>query len=199
MRVDPQSFESVYQQAPDPWAFSTSSYEVDRYETTVACLGADRYQRCFEPACSIGELTDRLADRSEHVVACDPSPSAANRARTRLAARHNVEVNTAAIPEWWPVGSFDLIVLSELGYYWDVVGWRDVIQRCRNSLEDGGELIAVHWLGFSSDHVLSGVRVHRELATHLGLPDLHLERTGHPDTNEAAGFVLDRWASVSGG
>ena len=196
MRVDPGSFDAVYRSADDPWDFTTSSYELDKFDTTVASLGAQRYSRCFEPACSIGVLTARLATRADAVVACDASPTAVARARARLGHADHVDLVTGAVPEWWPQGSFDLIVLSELGYYWDLAGWSKVIRRCRASLRPGGEVIAVHWLGSSPDHILSGAVVHAELSAQLGVADLHLERAGDPDARTMAGFVLDRWDDV---
>jgi len=119
-RVDPRSFDRMYQDDDDPWRFASSPYERDKYRTTIESLGSARYARCFEPACSIGVLTALLAGRADEVVACDASSRAIAKATTRLADATNVQWVTAPIPEWWPSGSFDLIVLSELGYYWIV-------------------------------------------------------------------------------
>jgi SAM-dependent methyltransferase len=196
VRSDPRSFDALYRDDADPWAFTTSRYELDKYDTTVAGLHAARYTRCFEPACSIGVLTERLAVRADAVVACDASPVAIGTARERLRDVQNVEFVAAVIPEWWPSGTFDLVVLSELGYYWDIPGWRDVLRRVAHSLAPGGELMAVHWLGSSPDHVLDGATVHRELAAKFGPPDLHLERFENSD-GTANGFVLDRWTGVA--
>ena len=200
-RVDLASFDERYQLADDPWAFATSRYELAKYATTIAALAAASYERCFEPACSIGVLTGKLAERCHSVVACDGSALAIERARTRLArskVASNVELHVESIPEWWPQGYFDLIVLSELGYYWDIAGWGDVIERCRRSLVDSGEIIAVHWLGRSVDHLLGGDEVHAELAWRLGPADLHVE-AGNGSTRGHAGFVLDRWTQVTRG
>ena len=192
MRVDPSTFDGMYDDANDPWGFATSAYELDRYQTTITSLSRSKYLRCFEPACSIGVLTERLATHADHVVACDGSANAIEQAKRRLAATAGVELVAAAIPEWWPTGQFDLIVLSELGYYWDTAGWGNIIERCRASTSDGAEVIAVHWLGSSPDHVIDGRSVHAELLAHLGPSDLHVE---HPD-GTSGGFVLDRWSAV---
>ena len=200
-KVDPASFEERYRLADDPWAFATSRYELAKYVTTIGALAEASYGRCFEPACSIGVLTEKLAARCDTVVACDGSALAIERARTRLArskATSNVELHVESIPEWWPQGDFELIVLSELGYYWDIAGWGDVIERCRCSLVDSGEIIAVHWLGHSVDHLLGGHEVHAELARRLGPADLHLD-VESGSTPADAGFVLDRWTQVTRG
>ncbi|MCU1396356.1 MAG: SAM-dependent methyltransferase [Ilumatobacteraceae bacterium] len=195
VRVDPSAFDEMYRETDDPWGFATAAYELQRYATTLASLARPRYRRCFEPACAIGVLTEGLAARADHVVACDGSTNAIDQAVHRLAEVDNVDLLVAAIPEWWPTGTFDLIVLSELGYYWDAQGWAGVIDRCRESLTDGGEVIAVHWLGSSPDHVTNGRDVHEQLIERLGASDLHLERVDEAKD----GFVLDRWSVVRRG
>jgi len=78
-----------------------------------------RYRRAFEPGCATGLITERLATRCDEVLACDSAARAVDLARERLARTPNVTVALGAIPEQWPDGRFDLIVLSEVGYYCD--------------------------------------------------------------------------------
>ena len=188
MRVPLDPFDRMYRDGADPWDFSGSDYEQARYEHTMRSLGRARYLRCFEPGCSIGVLTGLLAERCDRVVACDASVGAIETARTRLAGRSNVELHAAAVPEWWPNGLFDLIVLSEFGYYWDVEGLGLLIDRLFDSLAPGGELIAVHWLGESTDHLLHGTDVHQLLRARLGDSDLR-----HEETDK---YLLERWSAV---
>ena len=184
MRVDLQDFEDKYSAERDPWGFASDQYEQRKYAISVASLPSDRYRRCFEPGCSIGALTERLARIADRVIAWDASASAVATARDRLVQEHNVEIECAAIPEQWPVGSFDLIVLSEIGYYWDEHDLEPIIERAHDSLEIGGHLLAVHWLGHSPDHILHGTTVHTALARVLGDP---IVRHTEP------AFVLDIW------
>ncbi|MCU1367391.1 MAG: SAM-dependent methyltransferase [Ilumatobacteraceae bacterium] len=198
MRTEPESFEAAYASETDPWAFATSQYELSKYATTISALGSDHYRRCFEPGCSIGVLTELLTQRVDEVIACDASASAVRQARDRTAQSARARIINATIPQWWPSGRFDLIVLSELGYYWDRAGFDTVLDLCRHSLVDGGaEVIAVHWLGTSADHVRSGAEVHEQLCDRLGPSDLHDRRPGEPGTPSEAGFVLDRWRGVA--
>ncbi|MBI5089344.1 MAG: methyltransferase domain-containing protein [Actinobacteria bacterium] len=196
MRVDTGSFEELYASASDgdPWRFDSSPYELDKYATTIANLGRDRYRRCFEPGCSIGVLTERLAARAERVVACDVSQTAIAVARRRLASVEGVELVAASVPEWWPDGDFDLIVLSDFGYYWDRDGLDDIVESLRTRLRPASELVAVHWLGHSDDHLLGGHDVHERLVAGLGPSQLHLEPPPQDDDHgEPQQFVLDRW------
>ncbi|CAM5481732.1 hypothetical protein SCALM49S_06418 [Streptomyces californicus] len=66
-----------------------------------------------------GGLTVRLAERCDRVVACDRVESAVATARERTSALPHVDVRHLTVPDQWPSGGFDLIVLSELLYYSD--------------------------------------------------------------------------------
>jgi Methyltransferase domain len=186
MRVDPDSFESAYADGADPWGFATSAYEQRRYDAIESLLrpppadGGWAYRRCFEPASSVGVLTARLATHCAEVVAVDPSPSAVATAAARLGSRvpDRVELAVGFIPEWWPPGAFDLVVFSELGYYWDAVELDELVGRMNGLLDDGGDLVAAHWLGESPDHVLHGSTVQAVLTDALGRPARQLDGDG---------------------
>lgn len=186
MRVDLDEFEAKYAAASDPWDFASSPYEQRKYELTVASLPRRHYGRAFEPGCSIGALTERLAPIADHVTAMEASPTAASNAVGRLARHRNVDVVVGAIPEAWPEGRFDLVVLSEIGYYWDAPTLAGIVDLARRSLAPGGDLIGVHWLGRSPDHLLHGSEVHRILTESLGDSVVH-----HSEPQ----FLLDVWTA----
>lgn len=95
----------------------------------------------------------------------------AERARRRVAHLPAVEVRQAAIPEGWPPGGFDLVVLSEVGYYLTADGLAETLERLDATLVPGGHLLAVHWRG-ETDYPLAGDEVHAALAIHAGLARL---------------------------
>ena len=144
----------------------------------------------YEPGCSIGVLTRQLADRCDHVTACDPSPTAVALARERSADVSNVELSTGVLPDDLPDGPFDTVVFSELGYYFHVTALILLCQRLERLVAVGGRLIAVHWIGTSPDHVLHGDHVHRVLSCIIGLRHIAHERVEVPRRD---GFVLDVW------
>ncbi len=184
MQVDLAQFESAYQDNGDPWSFATSPYEQHKYDVTVASLPRPRYKRCFEPGCSIGALTGRLARRVDEVVAIDASATAVAAAMDRLRSLDNVSISVGSLPGQWPTGTFDLIVWSELGYYWDAAELPTIIEQAQVRLNPEGHFVAVHWLGHSSDHLLGGNDVHAVIGQALGTPIIrHLESQ----------FVLDIW------
>lgn len=184
MRVDLSQFERAYAAEPDPWNFAGSRYEQRRFAITIASLPRARYRRCFEPGCAVGALTRQLSERADQVIAMEASPTASREASRRLGDRPNVSVVNGSIPENWPDGMFDLVVWSELGYYWDATELKDIVRRAGSLLAADGHLAAVHWLGSSDDHVLSGYDVHAVLGQAFGAPMVH-----HVDTH----FLLDIW------
>ena len=183
--VPVSSFEDLYRADPDPWQFATSRYEQRRYDITVACLPRARYRAAFEPGCAIGELTRRLAARCDRVVALDAAPTAVGEAQRRCRSLAHVEVRPGELPADWPSERFDLVVLSEIGYYFERDGLAALRDRAVASLEPEGTLIAVHWRGQSDVHVLSGDTVHACLRDSRGVDHL-----GHYEEDS---FLLDVW------
>jgi SAM-dependent methyltransferase len=180
-----QFFEEKYRRNPDPWNFSASDYERQRYSTIMRALAGRRYARALEPGCSIGVLTERLANLCDRVEALDISATAVKIARARCRGLKNVTFMRASIAHIVPPGEFDLIVFSEIGYYFDEYQLAAVAQGLVGHLINGGIFLAVHWLGVSGDHLLSGRRVHEILGRTEGLVHLHAENHHK--------FLLDRW------
>jgi SAM-dependent methyltransferase len=186
-RIGASFFEQKYRRDPDPWRFASSAYERHRYASIVNDLGSRHFERAFEPGCSIGVLTSKLAPRCESLIAMDVAPSAIRAAKLRCRRFPNVKLVLGSVAENIPVGSFDLIVFSEIGYYFSEENLRGLTAKLVAKLSPGGTFLAAHWLGESRDHVLSGRRVHAILGS---LPDL---RHAHGRTFE--GFRLDRWSA----
>jgi SAM-dependent methyltransferase len=181
-------FEARYQASNDPWQFASSPYELDRYHATLDALTRATYRRGFEPGCSVGVLTAALAQRVEHLIACDIADTAVSYARQRCRDLSNVEIYHGDATERLATGTFDLIVFSELGYYFSADRLRTVVRQMASQLEPGGEFVAVHWLGRSPDHVLHGDVVHGVLAETL--PCEWIGGSRRP------GFRIDSWRRV---
>ena len=189
MTLDPGYFRDQYAACADPWGLAERWYEARKYAVTTAVLPRQRYGTAFEPGCSIGVLTAMLAPRCDTLLACDAVPDAVASARARTAGLPGVRVEQRVIPGQWPAGSFDLIVLSELLYYFDDVGLGQVLGLGIGSLCPGGQLLAVHWRHPAPDHPRSGDEVHEDLAAHPALarlagyrdPDFNAEVYGRAD------------------
>lgn len=169
-------FEAKYQEKPDPWGFSSEAYELQRYDAIIRAIAQRRYRGAFEPGCSIGVLTERLAAYCDEVHAIDFSLSASAQARMRCAYLRQVEVYCASFPEGRPAKDFDLLVLSEIGYYFTAQDWQRISSEMIDSIPQGAIVLAAHWLGHSRDHRISGDEVHEILLLHPKVRVEHSER-----------------------
>ena len=96
-----------------------------------------------------------------------------------------MEFAVADVRHFVPAERPDLIVFSEIGYYFPLHEVGRIGCFLGEQLAPGGELLAVHWLGCSVDHVLHGDEVHEKLRETLPLAWI----TGA----HHKGFRLDRW------
>jgi SAM-dependent methyltransferase len=156
-------FENKYRQDIDPWNFESSPYEKERYAAILRTLRNHGYSSAFEPGCSIGVLTQALARYCSRLEAVDISPTAVVRAQARCKDLLNVHIQCGSLPEAIPDGEFDLVVFSEIGYYFERRELEKITQELCEKLIPGGTLIAAHWLGTSADHLLSGDQVHESI------------------------------------
>ncbi len=154
-------FEGMYRQNADPWDFEGSRYEQERYSKILESVDGRQYSRAFEPGCSIGVLTRKLAHLCDRLEAIEISPTAVARARERCKNLPQVHIECGSLREAIPAGKFDLIVFSEIGYYFEEEELQVIVHRLAGELKSGGYFIAAHWLGTSADHLLSGDAVHR--------------------------------------
>jgi hypothetical protein len=184
-------FERKYRADADPWNFATSPYEQQRYEIILHAIDHRRYRRALEPGCSVGVLTSRLSSICDKVEAFDIAPSAVAATRERCRGLNNVHLSCKQLAADQGGGQFDLIVLSEICYYFDFLELRAIAIDLGSRLLQGGLIIAAHWLGTSSDHILTGDAVHDVLRSNFEQEGLALDLAeGYP------GFRLDRWTKI---
>jgi len=162
MRVSlpPAYFDAMYAETDDPWGFETSAYEAAKYQVSLDALPRACYRSAFEIGCSIGVLTERLAARTERLLAVDVSEQALRRARVRCQHLEHVRCDLLRVPESFPNALFDLIVVSEVGYYWSRIELGRAMRLIVNHLAPGGHLLLVHWTPFVADYPLTGDQVH---------------------------------------
>lgn len=176
-------FDATYARRDDPWGFEDRWYEERKRSVTLAALPDVRYGRVLEVGCSIGVLTADLAPRSDELLAVDVAPAAVARARERVASAAHVRVEVGDVAAHVPDGPWDLVVLSEVGYYLSRADLVRTARALRASLAAGGTVVAVHWRHPVADYPLTGDEVHRVLRRTLDLAPLV--------RHEEADFVLD--------
>ncbi len=172
-------FDAMYAAASDPWGFEERWYEQRKYAVTLAQLPAARYRSAFEPGCSIGVLTHLLARRCDALLSCDVAAGAVSAAAQRTRDLPPVRVERRDILGQWPSGRCDLIVFSEILYYFGDRDLEQVLDCAVAALEPQGTLLAVHWRHPVADYPRSGDDVHRVLAARPGLA--RLVRHEEPD------------------
>ncbi len=178
--MTPEDLDRLYAESPDPWDYSGSWHERRKREVMVASLSRQRYRRCYEPGCSTGELTKLLAPRCDALLAVDCAAAAVQRAQQATQGFEHVRVERAVLPAQLPDQSFDLIVLSELLYYFAYQDVPGLIADLLELLQPGGDIVAVHMQGGESS---AGADLHRFLFAHQHLVPL----VRHEDER----FVLD--------
>jgi SAM-dependent methyltransferase len=161
-------FEHLYAESSDPWQLAEREYELRKFGLTIASLPRKRYRRVFEPGCSIGVLTGFLASHCDELLATDPVASPLVRARQAV-PDHHVRFEQGRVPDDWPAGEFDLIVLSELLYYLSEADRLQVAERVGQSLAQDGHLVLVHWRWPFEAATCTGDQAHADLRAHAQL------------------------------
>lgn len=154
--IEADYFESMYRQSSDPWGFETSAYEQAKYRHTIAALDGRVYHHGFEIGCANGVLTAMLAEHCDQLLAVDVSETALTAARARCLATPSIRFDRMAFPIERPgAGLFDLVILSEVAYYWDDKDLDSAIGWLRENVAAGGDILLVHWTG-ATDYPQSG-------------------------------------------
>jgi SAM-dependent methyltransferase len=180
-------FDRLYQSDPDPWAVDSRWYEERKRWLILAALGRRRYLRGYEAGCGNGHLAMPLAARCETFVASDASEEALSLARERAGLDMDIEFRQLALPDQWPVGRFDLIVLSEVLYFLDAASVDAAARHVRSHLTSDGEVIACNWRAHIDGYGHSGHDVHRQFEKALDLP----RRFEYVD----ADFIMGAWTT----
>ena len=184
--VPPDYFEQKYKADIDPWRFRTSEYEREKYQATLRSLTKERYGSGLEVGCSIGVLTKLLGPRCVSLLAIDASATAIEAARS--INNESVTFRVANLPAEFPEGTFDLIVLSEVLYYFDKSDLERVARSCVDAISRDAEIVLCHWLG-ETDYPLDGIEA-SELFARCIKPALPVRSILHDTT-----YRLERFSA----
>ncbi len=163
-------FDAVHGRDEDPWQYNTSWYEERKRALTLAALPRPHYGSGLEIGCSIGTLSLDLARRSSGFLAVDASSTAVERAAARLAQVPGAAARHLTVPSHWPEGTYDLVVVSEIGYYLSPAELSELLDRIRGAMEPGGTLLLCHWRHPIAGWELDGDAVHAAARQHLDWP-----------------------------
>ena len=165
---DDPSLEQLHRDSAEPWGADTRWYEERKRALLLAMLPDRELGRVLELGCSTGVTSEALAARSRELVAIDSSESAVAAASARLAGLPGVDVQQGSIPDHWPPGRFDAVVLSEVGYFLSPGALERTVAAVRSCLADDGVVLLCHWRHPVEGWVLDGSDVH---AAFSAVPD----------------------------
>ncbi|WP_459315630.1 bifunctional PIG-L family deacetylase/class I SAM-dependent methyltransferase [Arthrobacter sp. TMT4-20] len=153
-------FERLHADTDDPWGLKDRFYERRKRSVALALLPRERFAASLELGCSIGILSAELAARTDSLLALDISPTAVAATQERLSDYPEATARVASVPRDWPSGQFDLIVISEVGYFLSRAQLLDVVARAVASLAADGVILLCHWRHPIDGWELDGDTVH---------------------------------------
>jgi SAM-dependent methyltransferase len=166
-RVPRERFDELYRDSADPWGYTSSAYEREKYADTIAALPERELGRVLEVGCSIGVFTAMLAPHCNELVAIDFSAGALALAHERVADLDRVELVQASFPEQVPDGEWDLILCSEVLYYLDAHTFARAVDWLAARLDAGASVLAVSWRGHGREEPMRGDEAHDVLVARL--------------------------------
>lgn len=155
------ALDRLHEHEVDPWGVQTRWYEKRKRDLLLAMLPRERFERTLELGCSTGALAEALAPRSGSVLAVDRSVAALAAAWERFRDDDRVSVGTLDAPREWPSDmTFDLVVVSEVGYFLSPADLEALVARIASSLRPEGVIVLCHWRHPVEGWVLDGEDVH---------------------------------------
>jgi len=139
-------FEGLYRKKEDPWNYTQSPFEQEKYTKTLKAIPEDAHYIC-EVGTSEGVFTNLLLESGKRVFGIDISETALSRAKKRLKCfGDRITLEKLDIVREDLPGTFDLILASEVLYY---LGGRTVLlsleEKFYRHLREGGYLLLVHF------------------------------------------------------
>lgn len=158
----------------DPFAFDSNPREALKYDRTLELCGDGPFDRALEIGCAEGAFTERLAERCRSLLAVDISDVAVHRASERTRSHARVRCERMTLPAEFPDGTFDLVVASDVFYYWQLPDLEASLRRIESAIAPGGRLVAAHYRP-PMGAILDGDEVHDALSACLDLRHVHSE------------------------
>lgn len=140
-------FDKLYAGDADPWQYHSCSYEIAKRADTLAALPRAHYARGCEIGCSIGVLTCELAPQCDVLLGIDLAEAAAAQARATTVDLRHVSIEVRHVPYDLPEGTFDLLMLSEVLYFFTPDELLQLAAFAIDRVRPGGDLMIVSYDG----------------------------------------------------
>ena len=162
------ALDDLHARVSDPWGTDSRWYELRKRSLLLAALPRPTFRHGLEIGSSTGALAADLASRCQQLLVVDSSAEAVTTARARLQGIDTVRVEQLTVPREWPAppaGGFDLVVLSEVGYFLSPADLDRLVERLRTDLADDGVVVLCHWRHPIVGWPLDGAAVHTVLTS----------------------------------
>ena len=154
-------FDEIFRDNPDPWGYTTRFKEIAKFRATIQALPKVQFKNAFEIACAIGVITEKLAPKCDRLLSVDCSELALVEARKRCSHLPQVRFEQMQIPQQFPNEKFDLILFSEVGFFFTMPDLLETKQKIIDALLPGGYLLMVHFRSVAGDYFIQdGETVH---------------------------------------
>ncbi len=153
-------FDRMYAATDDPWGYRVRWYEERKRALLLASLSRRSYENVLELGCGNGETSLALAPRCQQLLALDGSQRAVTLAGRKLAGHPHAEARQALLPDDWPEGPFDLVVVSEMAYYLCDRDLDAMLHKLSGVLREAGEVVFCHWRHPIAGCAMNGDQVH---------------------------------------
>lgn len=163
-----QQFDAAHAGGIEPWA-PESWYERRKRGMLLAGLDRPQFQSGLELGCSTGALLEDLAPRCNQLLGIDASMEALDSAKRRTTHLRTVSFHHGILPRDWPPGFFDLIIMSEIGYYMSRTALVRLLDRITGSAMKDALFVACHWRHPIDGWPLDGADVHQLLRAEASL------------------------------
>ncbi|MEG3169742.1 SAM-dependent methyltransferase [Sphingomonas sp. LB3N6] len=161
-------FEDIFAGDDDPWSLASSPYEAAKFARTIAELDDRRYAAALEIGCAHGVLTRQLAPLCDDLLAIDIAAQAIDYARKRCEGLPQVRFEKVVFPDQVPAtNALDLVLLSEVVYYWSDEDITAAGAWLRAHVVPGGRIVLVHWIG-DTDYPQTGDAAVDKISAALG-------------------------------
>lgn len=188
--LDAEYFEGIFAGDDDPWSLASSDYEAAKFAHTIGVLDDRLYAHALEIGCAHGVLTQRVGGLCDDLLSIDIAAGAIDLARARCRDLPQVRFRRMAFPGETPdVAALDLVLLSEVAYYWSDADLVRAGEWLRGRVKADGRMLLVHWTG-DTDYPQTGDGATAKLRDALG-DAVVVERA-----ERAEGYRLDLWTRV---
>lgn len=113
------AFERLHRSEQEPWMFGARAAEILRHEWIVETAKRLAPATTLDLGCTVGQLTQRLAEALPGVSAIDVAPTAVQTARSRTSSAATFSAGSATS---LPIASecFDLVIAADGIYSWNL-------------------------------------------------------------------------------